>query len=142
MKPIPEPIKSFIADAAVCRVATVRPSGDPHIIPVCPAYDGDSTVFIDIARDGVSAKAIAANSSVTVVIDEYDDDWSKLRAVILRCSAEPLAGDELLAAWEFFRTKFPQGEAIGWAPRLSLGLRIQSWTEWGITHMLGTQAID
>jgi len=99
-------------------------------------------VFIDVARDGVSAKAIAGNPSVTVVIDEYDHNWSKLKAVILRCNAEPLEGDELLSAWELFRAKFPQGEAVGWAPRLSLGLRIRSWTEWGITHMLGSQASD
>jgi len=140
LKPIPDPVKSFIADASVCRVATVRPSGDPHIIPVCPAYDGDATLFIDVATDGVSAKAIADNPSVTVVIDEYDDDWSRLKAVILRCHAEALEGDELLAAWELFRRKFPQGEAVGWAPRLSLGLRIRSWTEWGITHMLEYEA--
>ena len=140
MKPIPDPVRNFLADAGVCRVATVRASGDPHIIPVCPAYDGDSTVFIDVARDGVSAKAIAGNPSVTVVIDEYDDDWSKLKAVILRCSAESLEGDELVAAWEMFRAKFPQGEAVGWTPRLTLGLRIRTWTEWGITHTLGYDA--
>jgi nitroimidazol reductase NimA-like FMN-containing flavoprotein (pyridoxamine 5'-phosphate oxidase superfamily) len=139
VKPIPQAVKKFIADAPVCRFATVRQSGDPHVIPVCPVYDGDSTLFVDVAENGVSARAIAANASVTVVIDEYDDDWSKLKAVILRCSAEPLHGDEMDSAWRLFRAKFPQGDAIGWSARLTLALRIHSWTEWGITQALPYQ---
>ena len=132
-------MKKFIADAPVCRIATVRSSGEPHVIPVCPVYDGDSILFVHVAKDGVSAKAIAANASVTVVIDEYDDDWSKLKAVILRCSAEPLEADEMDRAWELFHAKFPQGDAIGWSARLTLALRIHGWTEWGITQPLPYQ---
>jgi len=109
------------------------------VIPVCPAYDGDSTLFVDVAKNGVSAKAIAANASVTVVIDEYDDDWSKLKAVILRCNAEPLQGHEMDKAWELFRAKFPQGDGIGWSARLTLALRIHGWTEWGINQALPYQ---
>jgi len=142
VKPIPDAVKSYIAEASVLRLATVPASGDPHIIPVCPAFDGDSTVFVDVAVDGVTAMAIAGNPSVTVIIDEYDDDWSKLKAVIMRCRAEPLADQELQAAWELFRARYPQGKAVGWEPRLTLGLRIRSWTEWGITHILGYEAAE
>jgi len=139
MKPIPQPVKDFVGSAPVCRLATVRSSGEPHIIPVCPAFDGEATLYVDIARAGVSAKAAASNGSVTVLIDEYYDDWSKLKAVILRCRAEPIEGYEMDRAWELFRGKFPQGDAIGWSARLSLALRIRGWTEWGITQALPYQ---
>jgi nitroimidazol reductase NimA-like FMN-containing flavoprotein (pyridoxamine 5'-phosphate oxidase superfamily) len=137
--PIPDLVKEFISAAPVCRIATVRSAGTPHIIPVCPAFDGDATVYVDIARRGVSGRALETNQNVTVLIDEYDDDWSKLKAVILRCKAEALAGDEFERAWALFHKKFPQGDAIGWTARHSLALRILDWVEWGITKPLPYQ---
>src|SRR3972149_4543084 len=100
MEPLPQPVKDFIAAARVCRIATVRPGGAPHVIPVCPAFDGDSTLYVDVVSHGVTAAGVRSNAKATVIVDEYDDDWSKLRAVILRCRAEPLAGEELDRAWE------------------------------------------
>lgn len=137
--PIPAGVKDFISASPVCRIATVRSDGAPHIIPVCPAFDGDATVYVDIARRGVSGRALKVNQSVTVLIDEYDDDWSKLKAVILRCKAEVLSGDEFERAWVLLHAKFPQGAAIGWTARHSLALRIIDWVEWGITKPLPYQ---
>ena len=136
MKPLPEAVKEFIATAPVCRIASVRPGGTPHIIPVCPVFDGKSTVYVDLASGGVSAAAFRSNPNITVLIDAYHDDWSKLQAVILRCRAEELSGEELERAWVLFRGKFPQGELIGWSARLTLALRIGGWTEWGIAEPL------
>ena len=108
------------------------PDGTPHVIPVCPAFDGEATVYVDIAGRGVSAAAFRSHPSLTAIIDEYHDDWSKLQAVILRCRAEELTGEDLERAWALFREKYPQGEPWGWAPRLTLALRVYGWTEWGI----------
>ena len=137
--PIPDLVKEFITAAPVCRIATVRSAGTPHIIPVCPAFDGEATVYVDIARRSVSGRALETNQNVTVLIDEYHDDWSKLKAVILRCKAEALAGDEFERAWALFHKKFPQGDAIGWTARHSLALRVHDWVEWGITQPLPYQ---
>ena len=136
MKPLPEAVKEFIAAARVCRIASVRPDGTPHVIPVCPVFDGDSTLYVDLASHGVSAAAFRSNPNITVLIDEYHNDWSKLQAVILRCRAEELAGEELERAWVLFHEKFPRGELIGWSARLTLALRIGGWTEWGIAEPL------
>lgn len=137
LEPLPPLVRDYVAAAPVCRIATVRASGDPHIIPVCPVFDGDSTLYVDLAEAGVSARAIANNASVAVLIDDYFDDWSKLTAVVLRCTAEPVSDEELACAWELFRAKFPQGKEIGWSARLTLALRIKSWTEWGLVRPLG-----
>jgi len=131
MRPLPEAVKQFIAAARVCRIASVRPDGTPHVIPVCPAFEG-ATVYVDIASRGVSAAAFRANPDIAVLIDEYHDDWSKLQAVILRCRAEELAGEELERAWTMIREKFPQYVTVDWQPRLTLALRIDGWTEWGL----------
>ena len=139
MRPLPEVVKGYVAAATVCRIASVREDGMPHIIPVCPVFDGDETVYVDVANDGVTARALAANNRLTAVFDEYHDDWSKLKAVILRCRAEQARGAELERAWELFREKYPQGQAIGWEARHTLALRVQSWTEWGLVHPLGYQ---
>ena len=136
MEPLPEAVKEFIAAARVCRIASVRPDGTPHIIPVCPAFDGEATVYVDLASRGVSAAAFRANPEIAALIDEYNDDWSELQAVILRCRGEELAGEELERAWVLLREKYPQGELIGWSARLTLALRIRDWSEWGITAAL------
>jgi nitroimidazol reductase NimA-like FMN-containing flavoprotein (pyridoxamine 5'-phosphate oxidase superfamily) len=139
MKLLPDAVKAFIDGAHVCRIATVREGGTPHIIPVCPAFDGDRTMYVDVAKDGVTARALVSSDRITAIVDEYSDDWSKLKAVILRCRAEQLQGAELEKAWELFRAKYPQGQAIGWEARHTLALRVGGWTEWGLVHPLGYQ---
>ena len=120
MKSMPDAVKAYLAAARVCRIATVRGDGGPHIIPVCPAFDGEVTLYVDVAKDGVTARALGGNDRITAIVDEYHDDWSKLKAVILRCCAEAIQGTELERAWELFRANYPQGQAIGWEARLTL----------------------
>jgi nitroimidazol reductase NimA-like FMN-containing flavoprotein (pyridoxamine 5'-phosphate oxidase superfamily) len=136
MEPLPDAVMQFVRDAPVCRIATARVSGKPHVIPVCPAFDGEATVYVDLTRHGVSARALRENPKAAVLIDEYHDDWSKLKAVILHCAAEEIEGTELESAWALFREKFPQGAAIGWTARLTMALRIHGWTEWGLVEEL------
>jgi nitroimidazol reductase NimA-like FMN-containing flavoprotein (pyridoxamine 5'-phosphate oxidase superfamily) len=133
VQPLPDAIKRYINDAPVCRIATVRPSGDPHIIPVCPVFDGVATLYVDLGPDSVSGRNVIANPRVTVLIDDYFDDWSMLRKVILRCRPQPVDGPEQDAAWERIRAKFPQYTTVDWQPRLTVALRIQSWMQEGLT---------
>ena len=132
MSPLPPEIKEFIAAAQVCRIATVRASGEPHVIPVCPIFDGESTVYVDLGRKSASSEGVRARS-VSVLFDEYHDDWSRLQGVLLRCHAGQAQGDELERAWAMIREKFPQYGSVGWEPRLTLALRVQEWRQWGIT---------
>ena len=136
MEPLPEEVKRFVAIARVCRIASVRADGTPHVIPVCPVFDGESTVYVDIGRRYTTAEALRANPSIAVLIDEYDDDWTKLKAVLLSCRVEEAVGEEKDRAWGMISEKYPQGELIGWSARLTLALRIRDWSEWGITAAL------
>jgi nitroimidazol reductase NimA-like FMN-containing flavoprotein (pyridoxamine 5'-phosphate oxidase superfamily) len=131
MKPLPEKVIDFLREAPVCRIATVRPDGTPHVIPVCPVFDG-ANFYIDLDPEGVSAEGVRANGRVTVLVDEYHDDWKQLRAVILRTTAEVIEGEWQVIAWAMIREKFPQSEEIEWNPRMTLALSIEGWTQWGI----------
>jgi nitroimidazol reductase NimA-like FMN-containing flavoprotein (pyridoxamine 5'-phosphate oxidase superfamily) len=132
MEPLPDIVKNYVRFAPVCRIATVRTNGEPHVIPVCPAFDGESTVYVDIGRKYTSAEGVGAGGQVTVLIDEYHDDWSQLKGVLLRCRAEVLEGGEKELAWRMIREKFPQYITVKWQPRLTLALRVYDWRQWGI----------
>jgi general stress protein 26 len=131
-QPLPQGIKDFITAARVCRIATVRPNGEPHVIPVCPVFDGDSTVYVDIGPRSATAGSIESDPRVAVVIDEYSEDWNELKSVLLRCRAEPVDSAERDRAWDRIREKFPQYEGIGWEPRLTLALRVYDWRQAGV----------
>ena len=129
---LPEAVRRFVAEARVCRMATVDPSGKPHVVPLCPAFDGERTFYVDIGRSSANARNVAAKPAVDVVIDQYDEDWSLLRGVLLRCQAEVAGKEEQERAWELIRQKYPQYKEIDWRPRLTLALCICTWTSWGV----------
>ncbi len=132
MEPLPQAVKEYIAAARVCRIATVRPDGEPHVIPVCLVFDGEATVYVDIGPEYLTARNIEADARVAVLVDDYDDDWNLLRRVLLRCRAEEAVGEERERAWERIREKFPQYKDIKWQPRLTLALRVRGWLQEGV----------
>src|SRR3970282_1698989 len=99
MDPIPDAVPDFVREARVCRIATVRPNGEPHVIPVCPVFDGETTVYVDIGPKYASAQGVQASGKIAVLIDHYDDNWALLKGVLLRCTAEPAEGEERDRAW-------------------------------------------
>jgi len=141
MEPLPEAVKEFVAAARVCRNSTVRPvpssvegaGGEPHVIPVCPVFDGESTVYVDIGKRYTTAEALRADPRIAVLVDEYAANWARLKGVLLRCRVEEATGEERDRSWEMIREKFPQYKAVGWEPRLTLALRIYDWRQWGVT---------
>jgi nitroimidazol reductase NimA-like FMN-containing flavoprotein (pyridoxamine 5'-phosphate oxidase superfamily) len=131
VKELPAAVREFIDAAHVCRIATVRADGEPHVIPVCPVFDRE-TVFVDLGPKSTSAKALEHDARIAVLIDEYDDDWTKLRKVILKCRAERVTGTEQERAWDLIRTKYPQYTTVDWKPRLTMALRIYDWIAEGV----------
>ncbi len=130
--PLPQAVKDYIASARVCRIATVRPDGAPHVIPVCPVFDSDRTIYVDLGPGSATAIALRHEPRIAVLIDDYFDDWSRLRKVILRCTATRVSGAEQDAAWERIRAKYPQHAEINWHPRQTMALRINGWLQEGV----------
>lgn len=100
-----------IAEAPVARMATVDPSGRPHVVPICFAVEGD-TLYTAVDEKPKRTRALRrlrnleANPHVEVLIDHYEEDWSRLWWVRLRGTAR-VVGDEPHAL-ELLRAKYPQ----------------------------------
>jgi len=79
----PDEARSRFALARVARLATVDADGAPRIVPVTFALDGDRIITaIDAKpkREGPVRRLvnIRANPRVSLLVDEYDDDWARL----------------------------------------------------------------
>jgi PPOX class probable F420-dependent enzyme len=99
------------ASARVARLATVGADRRPHVVPICFALDGDVLYTAVDSKPKSSRRLrrlanIEANAAVEVLIDRWDEDWSRLWWVRLSGRARIVQHDarglELLAA------KYPQ----------------------------------
>ena len=72
-----------LSEAHVARLATVDSNGKPHLVPVTFAVDGDTVYFAVDAKpkrttDLQRLRNIAVNPSVCLLVDHYEEDWSRL----------------------------------------------------------------
>jgi len=107
---------ALLRDARVGRLATADATGQPLVVPVCYALDADGRHLysaIDAkpkrTRQLRRLRNIAANPRVSLVVDEYDEDWTRLRYVIVEGHADVLTeGDEFSRAVDRLVAKYPQ----------------------------------
>jgi len=97
--------------APVARLATVRPDGSPRIVPICFALDGD-TLYSAVDEKPKRTRRLARladverDARVEILIDHYDEDWSRLWWVRLRGRARVVARHDRGLA--LLRAKYPQ----------------------------------
>jgi PPOX class probable F420-dependent enzyme len=103
-----------LAAARVARLATIDPDGRPHLVPIVFALDGD-TLYSAVDRKPKRSATLRrienarARPDVTVLVDHYEDDWSRLWWIRLRGRARVLDdGDERERALELLAAKYPQ----------------------------------
>jgi PPOX class probable F420-dependent enzyme len=66
----PEARRSFLLSGTRTAIlATTRPDGRPHAVPVCFVLDGDDVMFITNEHT-VKAKAVLRDPRVTLVVDD------------------------------------------------------------------------
>lgn len=83
MNVYPAEARRRFTGARVARLATVSAEGKPHVVPVTFAVDGDELyIAIDSkpkrSMDLKRLRNIEDNPNVTLLADEYNDDWSQL----------------------------------------------------------------
>ena len=132
-------VRQFLADRRIAHLATADRCAVPHAVPVCFAVRGD-TLYVTIdakpKRKPIMMlkrlKNIAENPAVAVVVDRYDEDWSRLGWVMLHGRAEILIqGTEHSDAQMLLRFRYPQLEAMQIAEHPVIAIRIQRATSWG-----------
>jgi PPOX class probable F420-dependent enzyme len=125
-------LERFIT-ARVVRLATVRPDGSPHLVPVTFAMDsGDVVTAIDhkpkSTRRLQRLANIDANPSVSLLADHWEEDWRELWWVRIDGTAtvahDDTAGiDALVAKYPQYHRIRPEGPVI----RVQIGA-IASWS--------------
>jgi len=108
--------RAFLHEQRVGRLATVDPAGHPHAVPICYA-ELDGLVYTPIdekpksgdPRDLRRIRNLLANPRVCLVVDRYDDDWTRLRWLQVRGTAALVdAPDERARAHPALRARYPQ----------------------------------
>ena len=111
--------RAFAERHRVAHLATADATAAPHVIPICYALVGDVFYFVvdekpKRTRTGLKRlRNIAENPHVALVIDDYDDDWSRLAYLLVRGRAavvsEKAEYDTVLAV---LRARYPQYHAM------------------------------
>jgi len=109
----------LLSQSRVARLGTADRAGRPLVVPVCYVFDGracfsaiDAKPKRVAARDLRRVRNIEQNPRVSLVVDHYDEDWSRLAWVIVEGRADlvtdgparAMAVDLLLAKYAQYRT--------------------------------------
>ena len=105
--------------ARVARLATLDAERSPHMVPICFVCDG-SLFYSAIDRKPkrvapnslARLKNIAQTPQVALLVDHYDEDWTRLWYVLVRGEAELISDlAERERAIQLLRAKYPQYDA-------------------------------
>lgn len=129
-------MRARLALARVAHLATTGPGGQPHLVPVCFALEGAIVYFAVDAKpkrtpDLKRLRNIEANPKVCILVDHYDDDWSRLwwvrvdgTARLVKEEDERRHAIELLEArYSQYRRMPPEGPVVA----ISVD-RLTGWT--------------
>lgn len=125
------------AGARVARLATVSGEGVPHLVPVTfavlgSAAGGERVVFVVDDKPKTTTRLrrldnIAAQPAVCLLVDVYDDDWSRLWWARADGTATVLAADDdavdaLAARYPAYVQRRPRGPVVS--------IAVSGWTGW------------
>jgi PPOX class probable F420-dependent enzyme len=124
-----------VAGARVARLATVRPDGRPHVVPITFVLRGSAIMSVidhkpKTTTDLQRLRNIESNPATSVLVDHYDDDWSLLWWVRADGAAHVVSEGE---AWEAavrlliekygpYRQTPPRGPVVV--------VTVERWTSW------------
>ena len=129
---------SFILNHRIAHLSTVDDQGDPHVVPVVYAYDGkyiytpiDTKPKIKQKTDLRRVKNIKTNSSVTLIIDDYSENWDELAWLQVRGTADLIyEGEEFKYGINLIVDKYPQYIKDGYKISFIIAIspsRVISW---------------
>jgi PPOX class probable F420-dependent enzyme len=118
-------MRALVAAARVARLATTDADGRPHLVPLCFVLEGDVLYSAVDRKPKRSTRLrrlenVLLHPEVTLLVDHYEEDWSRLWWVRLRGTARVLEeGPEhdralslLAEKYEQYRAEPPPGPVI------------------------------
>lgn len=109
---------AMLREARVGRLATADAAGRPLVVPVCFAFDGEALYSaVDDKpkrrRDLRRLRNVEENPHVSLVVDQWDEDWTRLSWVIVEGAGDVLrGGPDATRAVALLRGKYPQYAAM------------------------------
>jgi PPOX class probable F420-dependent enzyme len=127
--------QSRFAEALVARLATAAPDGVPHLVPIVFALV-DDTVFTAVDGKPKSTQRlrrlanIERNPQVSLLVDHYDDDWTRLWWVRADGVARLHDDDEAARlGYAALRAKYPQYQSVSLDGPV-IAVAVQRWSSW------------
>jgi PPOX class probable F420-dependent enzyme len=132
-------VTAFLRAGRVAHLATVDASGQPLVIPICFAFDGQEFFSpIDEKPKRLSPQRlkrlrnIEENSQVSLVIDRYEEDWRKLGYVLVSGRATILlTGQKHRRAVSLLRRKYRQYHSMAIDQRPMIVIKPAGVKTWG-----------
>ena len=130
--------RRFLAAHRVARLATADAAGRPHVVPICYALIQNKVYFtIDEKpkKKPTALKRLAnlrANPVAALVVDRYDEDWSRLGWVMVQGRAAVLeSGPEHDLAQASLRARYPQLATMRIERLPVVAVRVKHVASWG-----------
>jgi len=130
-----EEMRGRLASARIGRLATAGPGGLPHLVPFCFAFSADRIVSVVDGKPKRTTELrrlanIRADPRVEVLVDHYEEDWSRIWWIRVKGTAEVLepggqreaAIDRLVEKYEQYRSERPRGAVLSILP--------ERWVAW------------
>src|SRR5438067_10105439 len=131
---------AFIQMQRVARLATADADGHPHVVPVCYAFDGlrfytplDEKPKRVTEQQLRRVRNIEARPEAMLLIDQYDDDWSRLGYVLVHGHAGLLQPEDSLHAHALvlLRERYVQYRSMVLEKHSVIIITPDSVTSWG-----------
>ncbi|HUG15551.1 MAG TPA: TIGR03668 family PPOX class F420-dependent oxidoreductase [Thermomicrobiales bacterium] len=127
----------MLRDSRVGHLATASAASEPHVMPVCFAFrDGAIYSVIDekpkSGRRLLRLRNIDATGKAALVVDRYDEDWTRLAWVLARGPTRVIGRSDPVhtPALDLLRAKYPQYHAMSLASAEIVVLTPDRWTCW------------
>lgn len=155
-EPAPLSVEAWLYVEAhrVGHLATVDAAGQPAVVPLCYATDGQAiySALDDKPKrtppeDLQRVRNIRAHPQVALVIDDYTDDWARLTYLLIHGQADIVApgAAEHAHAVTLLRAKYPQYQRMPIEARGIIRirpLRSRYWSGSGGAAALGDSETD
>ncbi len=130
-----EEARARFAAARIARLATVRPDGWPHVVPVVFALVGD-TIWLVIDEKPKRHRRLQRLANLTeeprvsLLVDSYDEDWSRLWWVRADGRARVVGeGPDLEHALHLLLERYSQERAL--PPNgPAVAVDVEGWRSW------------
>jgi PPOX class probable F420-dependent enzyme len=131
----PAEMRERVGAARVGRLATVDADGRPHLVPICFAFEGETLYSAVDEKPKRSQRLkrlenIRRRPAVSVLVDHYGEDWTRLWWVRLDGTAEVVEeGPEREHALALLAVKYGQYRAEPPTGAV-IAVRIERWRGW------------